>query len=297
VPAPVLAAVDPLTLDLAPAWFGAAVAGHTGAPLLVTSVYASDEVVDRLTGGQLGEELPRDAEGPLQRVLDAVRADGVVAEELLLGATSAPRGLELAAAEGGAGLLVVGSKADGQKGRVRPGSTGQRLLNGAECPVEIVPQGWERSFGLGTVGVAFVDTAEGRRALHGAHVLADRAGARLRVLAAVQPRGWMDGADGDVAQDVRLRAESAAQAAVSGLLGEPVNVDVEVREPADYLLEESAELDLLVCGSRGYGPTPATLLGGVARRLTADAACPVIVTTHGSVAGLEALIDQEPFDA
>ena len=35
-----------------------------------------------------------------------------------------------------------------------------------------------------------------------------------------------------------------------------------------------AELDLLVCGSRGYGPVHAVMLGGVSRALVDEAACP-----------------------
>ena len=36
-------------------------------------------------------------------------------------------------------------------------------------------------------------------------------------------------------------------------------------------------LDVLVMGSRGYGPLHAVLVGGVAGRVVRDAACPVIV--------------------
>jgi nucleotide-binding universal stress UspA family protein len=286
----VLAAVDPGSLDLTPAWFGAAVAAHMEAPLLVVSVYASDDTVDRLAGGQLGEDLPRDAGDALDRALELLRDDDVAAEALLVGATSVPRGLELAAAQAGAGLLVVGSASAGSERHVSPGGTATRLLNGAGCAVELVPRGWDRSYGPRTVAIAYVDGVEGRAALHDAHALADRSGARLRVVSAVQPRAWMDGGD-DLEADLRLRAEQAAHAAVSGLLGEPVDVDVEVREPADYLLDVAAEVDLLVCGSRGYGPTGATLLGGVTRRVAAEAACPVIVTARGEAPGLRALLE------
>ena len=44
--------------------------------------------------------------------------------------------------------------------------------------------------------------------------------------------------------------------------------------PADALIAVSAELDLLVCGSRGYGPVHAVMLGGVSRALVDGAACP-----------------------
>jgi hypothetical protein len=64
-----------------------------------------------------------------------------------------------------------------------------------------------------------------------------------------------------------------------------------VEDPADVLIRVSENLDLLICGSRGYGPLPAVLLGGVSRRLTAEARCSVIVLPRGVKASLDALME------
>lgn len=239
--APVIASVDPATRDLAPARFAALIAGHTEAPLYVAFVHARDDVADDIA------------------------PDGIDAEVLNLAARSAPRGLEMAAEQMGASLLVVGSSATGPPGRLSPGSTAQRLLNGTPCPVAVVPREWADAGGLGTVAVGFVDTAEGRAALDAAHALAARAGARLNVLAAVEEEGLRD------------RAAGAAAAAVGDVVGEPVDIDVQVGDPAEALLACSQEAALLICGARAYGTRPATLLGGVTTRVVAGAACPVIV--------------------
>ena len=53
-------------------------------------------------------------------------------------------------------------------------------------------------------------------------------------------------------------------------------------EPAEVLAEAASELDLLLIGSRGYGPVKGTLLGSVSARLMAAAPCPVMVTTRGA---------------
>jgi nucleotide-binding universal stress UspA family protein len=294
---PVLAAVDPGTVDLAPVRFAALLAGHTGAPLMIASVFASDETVERLAGGQLGEDLPRDASGALERAVDAARAvTGVGAslsvDALPLGASSAPRGLAFAALEVGAALVVVGSPAGGPTGRTGVGSTAARLLDGAPSAVAVVPAGWQGDGDWTTVGAGFVASVEGRAATGGAHVVAGRAGARLRVLAAVQPRAWMDGAGDEVAADLRARAEEAGGADMARLPGTAVDVDVLEGEPADVLLAAAADdLDLLVCGARGYGPERSALLGGVTRRVTAGAACPVIVLARGPGVTLESLVD------
>jgi nucleotide-binding universal stress UspA family protein len=295
---PVLAAVDPGTVDLAPVRFAARVAAHTGAPLMIAAVFASDDEVDRLIGGQLGEELPRDASGALKRAVEAVRDGGVGAavfgsvDALALGASSAPRGLAFAALEVGAALVVVGSPAGGAAGRTGVGSTAARLLDGAPSAVAVVPAGWEDDGDWTTVGAGFVASVEGRAATAGAQVLARRAGARLRVLAAVQPRAWMEGAGGDVAADLRARVEEAGGAQMARLPGVAVDVDVQEGEPADVLLAATDDdLDLLVCGARGYGPERSALLGGVTRRVTTGAACPVIVLARGPGVTLESLVD------
>jgi nucleotide-binding universal stress UspA family protein len=251
----VIAAADPEA-----ARFAALVAGHLGAPLQIASVYADEDSITPLAGGQLGEPLPGDA-GGLERVLDDLRARGTYAEPLEVAATSAPRGLAAAALQTGAQLLAVGA-----------GDTAARLLNGgAPCAVAVVREPPER---IATVGVGLVDSAEGRAALHAAHRLAARAGARLRVIVAVRTLAWMRRTTAD---DLRDRAETAAQAAVSGLLGAPVDVDVAVHDPAELLLALTHELDVLVAGARGYGAAPAAQLGGVTRRLAEDSACPLIV--------------------
>jgi hypothetical protein len=53
-------------------------------------------------------------------------------------------------------------------------------------------------------------------------------------------------------------------------------------------------LDLLVCGSRGYGPVRAVLLGSVSREVISAALCPVIVLPRGVQAALEALVAEAP---
>ena len=99
----------------------------------------------------------------------------------------------------------------------------------------------------------------------------------------------------DVEGELRVRAESALHGVAAALDGDvTVETDVFVEDPADVLIRVSEHLDLLVCGSRGYGPLRAVLLGGVSRRLAAEARCPVIVLARGVEASLEALMADAP---
>jgi nucleotide-binding universal stress UspA family protein len=281
VPAPILAAFDPVSEDMAPVWLAAAVASRTGAPLIVGAVSASGDSIDRAAGAQDGEDLPTDAEAEaaLVRVTGTLLDAGIAAQTVSFAASTAPRGLAFGAMELGAAMLVAGSHTGAPDGRVAPGSTASRLLAGTPCAVAIAPPGWDRARPLTTIAAAFVDSAEGRAALHAAHAIARRAARELRVLTAVRPRAWMGDADED---ELRVAAEQAAGESAYSLLGERVDVDAAVGEPAEVLLAAAAEVDLLVLGSRAYGPEPAALLGGVSRVLTGQAACPVVVLARGA---------------
>jgi nucleotide-binding universal stress UspA family protein len=296
---PIIVGYDPATSDRAPVNFAVAAARFTGAPLMVASVCAEP-------GEALGqdEELVADASDALAGVRRELEPEGIPVDCRELGNTSAARALHEASEAEDAGLLVVGSTHQGPVGRVVPGSTAQRLMHGAPCPIAIVPAGWEAGSGLNTIGVAYVDSDEGRDALRGGYALARRAGAKLRVLTAVKPgltayartepsTPARRGTDVNTVEgELRVSAEKALRRATEALDGDvPVETDAFVEDPADVLIRVSENVDLLVCGSRGYGPVRAVLLGGVSRRLTAEAACPVIVVPRGVEASLEALLD------
>ena len=173
----------------------------------------------------------------------------------------------------GAGLIVVGSTHRGPVGRVTLGTTTDRVLNGAPCPVAVAPRGFDdRGQGLSRIGVAFADTPEGRAALRAGVTIARHAGASLTAYTAVDSEADPKGGRALVALD-RAVAEYRDE------------VDVEGRVLAtrgmEALIEESSGLDLLVTGSRGHGPLKATMLGGVSRRLAREARCPLIVVPRG----------------
>jgi hypothetical protein len=80
--------------------------------------------------------------------------------------------------------------------------------------------------------------------------------------------------------------ESARQSLQAALERVPARVAtssaIAAGHPADVLSEISREIDLLVCGSRGYGPIRSVLLGGVTHRLTREAHCPVVVVPRSA---------------
>jgi nucleotide-binding universal stress UspA family protein len=63
-----------------------------------------------------------------------------------------------------------------------------------------------------------------------------------------------------------------------------MDVSAELLEgnPADALEAHSRDLDLLVLGSRGYGPLRAVLAGSVSLALMRSAETPIVITPRGT---------------
>lgn len=298
---PLLVGYDPETKDYAPVHFGVMMSRLAGAPLIVASVQTGvrpvalgSEQTLPFAVAQVDETLLPHCHPAVRELQEELDSQGIEVECRALLNTSVARALHEAAVSEHAALLVVGSTRRGPVGRTLPGSTAERLLHGAPCPVAVVPRRWTRNGRPETVGVAFVDTAEGGEALRAAHALAQRIDARLRVLTVVPVTfGIYAETEAQIAaqrakrlEDVlgehKIAAMRVAQRAVAEL-GSNVEVEVDgfIGDPAEVLVDLSQYLDLLFCGSRGYGPLRAVLLGGVSRRVVADARCPVIVLPRG----------------
>jgi nucleotide-binding universal stress UspA family protein len=189
------------------------------------------------------------------------------------------RALIEAADELGADLIVVGRHHAAGLGRLALGSTGERLIHGAPCPVSIVPATTLRDR-LATITVAYDASDAARTALDYAARIARSLSARLILISVVEPFAGTrfettEDADQRYRSAVVEQADQAAEQLQPGL-------DVEVRTlpgPAGEMLATACkdDVDLLVVGSRGYGPVRAVLAGSVSRYLAEHAPCPLIV--------------------
>jgi nucleotide-binding universal stress UspA family protein len=297
---PVLVGYDPRLRDRAPVDFGAAAARLTGAPLIIAAVQFGRGGWER----QPDADLLGDAGEALAALEAELGPDAPPVEFRKLEGSSAARALHEEAERESAAVLVVGSSRRSPAERVL-GSTAMRLLHGSPCPVAVVPQGWTGS-GLKTIGVGYAESDESQEALRAAHALAKRVGAGVRVITAVrhteamhlEVETYVAGQAGRSLEDVegehRLQAERRLRELVAQL-GEdvPIEIDATVGEPAEVLIAISEHLDLLVCGSRAYGPLRAVLLGSVTRRVVAEARCPAVVLPRGVRAPLDALTGEQ----
>ena len=197
------------------------------------------------------------------------------------------RALHRAATAHGADLIVVGSAHRGRVGRVLAGDVAAGTLHGAPCPVLVAPRGHGEHGGeLRTIGVGFDGSPESRTALEFAHRIAEAVGARLRVIDVVvapDPGGPFPAYRPDWAEHAHIRREEAEErlAAVLADLGEIATGALPVGDPARELAYAADDLDLLVTGSRGYGPLRRLMLGSTSTKLVHEAPCPVLVLTRG----------------
>jgi nucleotide-binding universal stress UspA family protein len=211
---------------------------------------------------------------------------GVPADAVPIDGRSPARVLQELAEAGDVGMLVVGSTHRAGLGRVMPGSVAERLLTGAPCPVAVAPRGYE-PLDIRVIAVGYDGSPEATNALDLAAAIGQAAGATLRVIAVRVQVTTAAGAQAEAiaaasgAPDLQSRLHSAVSGLPSDLRALPI---FEHGVAARHLLDHAEQgVDLIVLGSRGYGPVRAVLLGSVSATVLGSAPCPVLVTPRSAV--------------
>ena len=260
-----------------------------GGEIVAARVFPYDPHPSRASVGGFYEDLRDDASAELDRI---VTESGVTARRVVTGDMSPARALHHLAEDESADLLVVGSTHRGQIGHVLVGGVTAGVLHHAPCPVAVAPLGYaEHAAQPATIAVGFDGGEEARHALRLAGALAKACGAQLRILSVVatpvlatspatfEPE-WIEQARAD-GHD---RVDDAL--GILSELGVQASGDVAVGgSAAEELAELSHDVDLVVVGSRGWGPVRRLLLGSTSDRLVREAACPVIAVPRPESAG------------
>jgi nucleotide-binding universal stress UspA family protein len=230
------------------------------------------------------------AEQDGQRQLDEALANaGLTARTRLLHDTSPARALHRVAEEEHADVIVVGSTHHGALGRVFTGDDAAATLHGSTCPVAVAPRGladqeWKP---VQRIGVGFNEGPEAHQALALAVGLAANCGASLAVRTVVStpiPFADFTAYDADWLERSKDYAKQHVDEALSNLAVEASGTVV-VGAPVDELVELSATVDLLVLGSRAWGPVRRTVVGSTAANLMRKAHCPVLVLPRAAATG------------
>jgi nucleotide-binding universal stress UspA family protein len=269
--------------DAAPLALGRGLARLADAPLALATVLPR-EVPARFPTPEYAHAVQEQALDRLRTVARDLREHEGVTTHVVEGSRAG--GLHDLAERLDAAAVVVGSTHRGAVGRLLIGDVGAGLMHGSACPVAIAPRDYAaRAGALQMIGVAFDGTSESRVALDAGIGLARRAGGSVHAFTVLEPVEWAPSYTwpgpypSQELDETRERwaqntAAEALQAIPDGVLG----ASEVIRGPVRHSLADvSAELDLLACGSRGYGAVRQVAAGSVARGLAHEAACPLLV--------------------
>ena len=239
-----------------------------GGEIVAVHVYTYDRTVPLAEAGAVEDAL----HGELLATLEGqLAAAGVAARPVIARDLAPARALHAAAEREQADVIVVGSCHRAGANRLLTGDDAAAALRGAPCAVAVAPRGYARSpRELGLIGVGYDGSHEARRALELACRLAGEAAAGVRATMVVRPSGAGEG------QDALERAAAEC--------GDRITPEIMVGTASERLASSSGELDLLVVGSRGYGPLRRVILGSTSTELFRGAACPVLVLARGAAA-------------
>jgi nucleotide-binding universal stress UspA family protein len=242
--------------------------------LVLANVHAgAANPVNAATPGMLTEKSKESHE-----LLERERAQADVQGELVSYASQSPgRGLHSLADEQHADLIVVGSCSRGAVGRVLLGDDTRAALNGAPCAVAVATRGYaEHPLPIEKIGVGYDGSPESEVALDRARELGKDTRALVQVLEVVAiPDYAFTGFGGPaLGESIEIMLSEANQrvAQLEGVEGRAV-----YGLAGEELAALGAEVQLLVVGSRGYGPMKRLIIGSTSDYLERHARCSLLV--------------------
>ncbi len=206
-------------------------------------------------------------------LLESARIEtGVQARLRVHDAESDGVGLQRIVDQVGADLLVVGSSRRALLGRVLIGDDMQSALNGSPCALAIAPAryGWFDPGAIATIGVGYDGSPESEAALGLARALAIGCDAQLSACQVVSASAEL--LVGTVTVSQALDQVRQRISALGGVIPHAT-----YGQPAEQLAVFGDNLDLLVVGSRGYGPVGRLVHGSTSLKLANMAHCPLVV--------------------
>jgi nucleotide-binding universal stress UspA family protein len=242
---------------------------------------SSEPLYEKVVAGYEDNDRGEDALVLAQRIAER---DGGELKVVHVEKGSPADALQALAERGDADLIVLGSTHHAAVGSVAPGSVAEQLLKGARARLVIAPKGYANEDHsedrLRVVVVGYDGMAGSQAALDEAAMLARKFGATMRVIGVETPAppmaaGAAAQAGAEAGPDFQTRLKDAVAELPPELRALPV---IEKGDPVEKLLS-AAEMgvDLLVLGSRGFGPVMRLLIGSVSSRVIRRAPCPVLV--------------------
>lgn len=277
------AAVDPYPEGRDAAVLAGAIAEAAGAELMLLTV---EPDLPLILPGLDRDRVRRETEAMLRQTRDALAPEARVR---ITSDLSVPRALERLVRLNHRDLLVVGSSRRGEPGEVRIAGRTRQLIADLGCALAVAPRGLSDrgDFAFRRIGVGYDGGPEAQVALAAAAKIAAGCGAELIVRGVTDDRipslGWPSVWMGEIieswkemmdAEEATLHRELEEALAEFGITG---TIELERGRPATALQALSGEVDLLVIGSRRWGPLARLVLGGTGERLVHGARCSLLV--------------------
>lgn len=259
---------------------GALIGRVTGAELTLVRVHL-DSPAPFLTG----TDPEREALAELTQLRDTMAPGARIVTETDLSVASA---LHRVLRRRRCNMIVIGSSARASDGAVRIANLTRQLLSRVDCAVGIAARGMHRLTvpRLQKIGIGYDGSLESAAALLLAGSLAAAADAELHVRAVVDDRvrtlvrSALGGLVATEGTDVIVQEESRLRFLVpsaTATMDAKLNSRVVRGDPAKVLLALSQDVDLLLVGSRRWGPLARIVLGSTGESVVHDASCPVVV--------------------
>lgn len=236
----------------------------------VTVVYVYDEELSA-SSPEAARELADHADAVLAGARERV-SQGLAVRFCAQPASSPARGLHELARSEQVELIVLGSRRLGPLTKVALGAVSENVMHGAPCAVAVAPRGYRRDGGYvpQRIGVGWIPTGEGEHALDVSCRIARATGGGVEVVTTTSASGTL--------ASLEDRARHAVDEVVAAVGGEvEVAVWAGVGKAAEELVKRSGTMDLVVLGSRGYGPPRTMLMGSVSSQVVPEARCPVMI--------------------
>lgn len=262
---------------------GSALACALHDELIVLNVYPDDPLSESFALGAPPDEV---FAGLAQEVVQRAASDAPAARRVTTAAHSVAAGLHQYASHDEVELLAVGSSHRSAVGRVLLGTNATRAVQGAPCAVAVAPRGLtDQDWSLREIAVAYDGSEEADEALTFARRIAAAADATIRLVTIIPTvmTGWgsyvyVPDPAGAYRQLAHEHAEREQQAAAHA--GE--RREIRDGRTVDELLAVSRDVDLLLIGSRSYGPVRRLMLGSTSQTVVLKSSCPVIVVPRGA---------------
>jgi nucleotide-binding universal stress UspA family protein len=243
----------------------------------VCVVYVYDEEL-AASSSEAAAELAEHAEAVLAGARERV-SQALAVGFCGLAAGSPARGLHELVRDEGADLIVLGSRRLGPRTKAALGAVSENVMRAAPCTVAVAPRGYrsEGGFVPQRIGVGWIPTNEGESALEVSCRIARATGGTVEVVATTSASATV--------KDLQARARQAVDRVLAALDDDiPIEVHAGVGKAPAELVNRSRQLDLIVLGSRGYGPPRTMLFGSVSSQVVAQAQCPVMILAADSPA-------------